>query len=434
MAKAETMPDIELEPMEATPLYRHSFFSEEMRESRKQLTATLILPLVYTSLLMWACLSLYWASLLPSNNLNKLTVVAVDLDHGFLGAQVMQGIQGAASPSPDHLNWIIGDGITSSADSESVVLDEQAWAVVQVSPNASSSLDEALRAGDASYNPLSAVSIYAATARNQITANSHVIPAILAIVNPLLNKAGAIHTAQFLGTVSNNSSALQTALHCPQCIASPYAANQTDFRPFDSPTASASTMVGLIFLLTFAFSIFQTLRTVGLVIGSKMNLRSALVFRTVNALLAYFVISLWYTLINLAFGVPMGRYFGHGGFVIYWMLNWMTMAAVGLPLESLFTVIGMKWAGYFLSFWIIVNVASAFTSFELMPGFFQYGYGFPFFNSIQGARTIIFGTKNHLGRNFGILIAWMIIGLLGVYLFTFLQLRANRRAGSHHIL
>jgi hypothetical protein len=69
----------------------------------------------------------------------------------------------------------------------------------------------------------------------------------------------------------------------------------------------------------------------------------------------------------------MERRFGQAGPVIYWMLNWMTMGAgeiffpycssfhiaivmyaevliVGLPMESLFTLIGLKWAGYFLSF------------------------------------------------------------------------------------
>ena len=32
---------------------------------------------------------------------------------------------------------------------------------------------------------------------------------------------------------------------------------------------------------------------------------------------------------------------------------------------------------------IIVNVASGFVSFELMPPFYQYGYAFPFFNSVS---------------------------------------------------
>ena len=100
-------------------------------------------------------------------------------------------------------------------------------------------------------------------------------------------------------------------------------------------------------------------------------------------------------------------------------------------MESLFTLIGLKWAGYFLSFWIVVNVASSFTSLEVMPDFYAYGYGFPFFNSIQGARTIIFGTKSHLGRNFGILLAWMVIGAVGITFFTWRTLEQNRKRRSH---
>ncbi len=162
-------------------------------------------------------------------------------------------------------------------------------------------------------------------------------------------------------------------------------------------------------------------------------------------------------------------------------------------MESLFTLIGLKWAGYFLSFctyntqqalppdlplacvqerlarWyrdisaiagmIIVNVSSSFTSFDLMPSFYRYGYGFLFFNSerntsypwallkaswgaqaarksldwltsliqIQGARTIIFGTKNHLGRNSGVLLAWVVVGLAGMLLLTAWTLNENRK-------
>lgn len=80
-------------------------------------------------------------------------------------------------------------------------------------------------------------------------------------------------------------------------------------------------------LLTFTFSIFQILHANGDLIGAQLNLQSALFFRTVSALVSYLAISLWYTLINLAFSVPMTRKFGHGGFMVYWMLNFCTMAA-----------------------------------------------------------------------------------------------------------
>ena len=49
-AKAETTEDV--------PLYNYSFFDEGFRSSRKLLLPVLLLPLVFTSLSMWGCLSL----------------------------------------------------------------------------------------------------------------------------------------------------------------------------------------------------------------------------------------------------------------------------------------------------------------------------------------------------------------------------------------
>ena len=222
---------------------------------------------------------------------------------------------------------------------------------LKVSPNASSSLDAALSSGLTSYNPLSTITLYFASGRNQITANSKVIPSILGVINPVLTKAAIQHTAAFLGANTANATALAAAEHCPQCLAAPFAVSEVDLRPFDVAPATGTTMVGMIFvripatditslpyihssntvalsqLLTFAFSIFQILRTTGTVIGSKLDLRSALLFRTIIALLAYLFMSLWYSLINLAFGIPMNRFLGNGGFMVFWMLNWCTMGA-----------------------------------------------------------------------------------------------------------
>ena len=214
--------------------------------------------------------------------------------------------------------------------------------IITVSPSASSSLEAALSSGLASYNPLSTITLYFASGRNQITANSKVIPAILAVINPILTKAAIQHTATFLGANTANATALTTAERCPQCLAAPFAIDQIDLRPFDVAPATGTTMVGMIFvriphpkylpflpyihssdvsvrlqLLTFAFSIFQILRTTGTIIGSKLDLRSALLFRTTIALLSYLFMSLWYSLINLAFGIPMNRFLGRGGFVSF---------------------------------------------------------------------------------------------------------------------
>lgn len=80
---------------------------------------------------MWACLSIYWGSLIPGDNVTKLTVMAVDLDRGFLGDQVIQGIHAHIKQTPNHLNWVFNDLSESDDDSKALLLDERAWAVVQ---------------------------------------------------------------------------------------------------------------------------------------------------------------------------------------------------------------------------------------------------------------------------------------------------------------
>jgi hypothetical protein len=45
----------------------------------------------------------------------------------------------------------------------------------------------------------------------------------------------------------------------------------------------------------------------------------------------------------------------------------------------------------------------------------------------QAVRTIIFDTKSHLGRNFGILIAWIVLSLITFPLVAFLMRRQEMR-------
>ena len=203
--------------------------------------------------------------MVTNNNLAKLEVYAIDLDHGFLGSQVIDGVK-AAQSSGEGLDWRFDASITSPSMSQNLVLDEQAWAVLQgrfnariskvvitltpitVSPNASSSLDAALSTGLASYNPLSTITLYFSSGRNQITANSKVIPAILAVINPILTKAAIQHTAAFLSANTANATALAIAERCPQCLAAPFAISELDLRPFDVAPATGTTMVGMIFV------------------------------------------------------------------------------------------------------------------------------------------------------------------------------------------
>lgn len=53
----------------------------------------------------------------------------------------------------------------------------------------------------------------------------------------------------------------------------------------------------------------------------------------------------------------------------------------------------------------------------------------PFYNANRAVRTIIFNTKNDLGMNFGILIAWIVVSMITISLSTWLY---RRKAVNEH--
>jgi hypothetical protein len=245
--QATKLPIQHEETASPTPqLYRHTFFSSQGAAARKALVPALVLPLIYNAVLLWACVSLFFGSLLNSNDVSKIGVVAVDLDHGSFGEGVLAGIRGSLEREGKYLKWIFSTG--SDVWSKSMVLEEEAWAVLQVNANASFALQRALKRGDGSYDPLSAVTLYCASARNQVTTLSVAVPAVMGVVNPILAQLGAESTASFLNSIEGDQMALETALRCPQCLASPFAVEQIDLIPFTSPVAFGTLSTGLIFV------------------------------------------------------------------------------------------------------------------------------------------------------------------------------------------
>lgn len=114
-----------------TYLYKFSFFDPEFRPQRRKLLYILSVPLFFTLVLMWAGVSLFFGSLPASPILNRLDVYVIDLDHGFLGTQIINGIIASFQAQPNGLQWSFDAAITSPADAQALVLDERAWAVVQ---------------------------------------------------------------------------------------------------------------------------------------------------------------------------------------------------------------------------------------------------------------------------------------------------------------
>lgn len=65
-----------------------------------------------------------------------------------------------------------------------------------------------------------------------------------------------------------------------------------------------------------------------------------------------------------------------------------------------------------------------------MPSFYKWGNGFPFYNSIQATKIILYGIQPNefLGRYFGVLFGWVGVNLVAVTLFTLIERKRADRA------
>jgi hypothetical protein len=233
----------------STPrLYRHTFFSIEGAPARKALVPSLILPLFYNAILLWVCLALFFGSLLKNNDVSRISIMAVNLDDGPFGDALMHGVKRSLEEIGPHLKWVVGDDSVKRGDgwSREQVLAEKTWAVLQISANASSALREALQQGDPSYDPMSAVTLYYASARNQVTTLAVAVPAAISLANRILSDVAVTSTASFLqsAVTASDVDSLSTALRCPQCLAFPFAVKQVDLIPFSSAAAFGTLNTG----------------------------------------------------------------------------------------------------------------------------------------------------------------------------------------------
>ena len=89
------------------------------------------------------------------------------------------------------------------------------------------------------------------------------------------------------------------------------------------------------------------------------------------------------------------------------------MSSIGSLIEMMVLVcIATKPAmiGLVLLLVAVTNLAPTISPIVLCPTFYRYGYALPVFNSYQLMMVAFFDAyKGHMGRNIGILVAWIII-------------------------
>lgn len=387
-------------------------------------------------------LSMYWAVLFKvGENMSALTTIVVDFDGQsapyqnvlpLVGPAITQAAQQMRMPSGT-IGWEVIDAAFFKYDPLAVrdyVYEESAWAAVIINNNATALLQDAVQTGNTQYDATGAAQIIYVQARDETTYANYILPQLNMFQTQVTSQFGQQWVSQVLADTSLDPA---TYANAPQALSPAIGFSQFNLRPFAPPVSTPAVTIGLIYLIILAFFSFAFY----IPIYSKfvipqghppMHFWEMMIWRLGMVLLTYFFLSLAYSLVSLAFQIPSftntsvthpdtgsannPATYGGATFLVYWMLNWVGMIALGLASENVTMVVGQPWTALWLIFWVITNVSTSFYAIPLEPAFFKWGYAWPLHNIVEAARNILFDTHNRLGLNFGVLIAWAGINVI----------------------
>ncbi|RHZ47006.1 SNG1 family protein [Aspergillus thermomutatus] len=429
------------------------FWDPALRETRKRIIFLWGRTILGLCVFILCVLSLYWAIQFRSEDrLHTLTIWVVDFDNQvepyknesitpIIGPAVTDVANRFIESDTEHVGYKIRSPADFNYDPWAVrqgVYDELAYAAIIVNPNATTLLYDAVTNGNSSYDPNGAAQFIIISARDQTTYSSYIDPALSSFQLDVLAEFGP----RWIQTLAQQSMNISRV---PQAVNPAIGFQKVDLRPFGPAAATPSVTIGLIYLIIIAFFNFPFLMPVHmqLIKGNHPPLKIPqwLVWRLSSSIVAYFFLSLFYSFVSLAFQIPFSNSpapdtlpaynanaYGHGSFVVFWMLNWVGMAALGLPCENMGMILGFPYSALFLIFWVITNVATGFYALDLAPGFFAWGYAWPLHRIVEALRTILFGTHSRIGLDFGILFVWIAVSIL-VYPFAAFIMRWKMKRG-----
>lgn len=416
------------------------FFDSRLHKTRIEVAWKWAATTLGLMVVILCILSMYWAVLFKVNdNMSALTVIVVDFDgqsapytgvQPLVGPAMTRAARQTRQPTGT-LGWEVRSAAEFNYDPIAVrqyIYDEHAWAAVIVNNNATALLRAAVQNGNAQYDPMGAAQIIYVQARDETTYANYITPQLTQYQTMVTSMFGEQWVARVLSDNTLNPAVYSNA---PQALSPAIGFSMFNLRPFTPPTATPAVSIGLIYLIILAFFSFAFYIPIysKFVIPADhppMHFWELMFWRLGLVVLTYLFLSLAYSLVSLAFQIPFSNTFPHndvtvantpdaygkGTFVVYWMLNWIGMIALGLASENVTMVIGQPWTAIWLIFWVITNVSTSFYSIALSPGFFKWGYAWPLHNIVEASRTILFDTHSRIGLNFGVLFAWAAINII----------------------
>ncbi|WVQ72288.1 hypothetical protein IAR50_001838 [Cryptococcus sp. DSM 104548] len=395
-------------------LYSHGFFDKELAPLRQVVFKVIFLTCLISLGVMWTALPIAWGSLWKATSYtNKLDVRVVNRDDGDFGTFMSEGLLSTASlgyystPSSD---------FPLNSDIAHDIVEEGSWGAVVINSGATSALLQARQNGDASYNASRAIDVYYAQARQENAANQYLVPLLQAALEKLCEEYNLNSSGAYISANAGNSTAMALLGQAPSTISNSMWFTMNNVRPFQT-VGTAITLLGLIFLLIFSFIMTLTNNATREIIGPYLTTPSFILYRLIVPVAVYLPLSFFFALVDLPFKVHFAAHseFTYaGGFFLWWFTLFLGMSALGLTTEAVITFLGPRFMPFFLLCFIILNVSITLMPYQLQPWIYKYGLAMPFYHLGRIARTIIFDTRNDIGRSEAVLIGWILVNFVTI--------------------
>lgn len=395
----------ELEPKRA------GFWSKNNTVCRKMFFKQYPIIVLLLCTYFFAVFSIYWGSLYRrTTRLHNLTVaVAVESDRtGIVTESLLTTLNSTAIKSL--LGWRVLD-FEDESSLINAVHRQNHWATIYVaSNNISTELTSAFTNGTAL--PTELVKCYYETGRDPSGMSSYVKPTLYAVDVAYMKVIGAAISSGILKGLSETQ--LVTAVK-NDLLASVPSIALTDARPMTDPTVMAPLQVGLIYIVIL--SLFQILWFLKLNGDIAKHLRPVnyIIYRMVLPQITYLLLSLAYTCVNRAFNVNLQATW-KGGFAIFWMVSYLVFGAVGGATENVVLILTATFPplmGFWMLFFIVINISATFSPVELCPRVFRYTYAMAIKNGYELNKIVFFNTyKGKIGTYIAVLVVWIIVNNL----------------------
>lgn len=290
-------------------------------------------------------------------NYSSLIVYVVDFDgqlapyqsgQPIVGPAIVQATESIAKSNTPHLGYVTLPPSLFNNDPIAVrraVYDFKAHAAIIVNANATTLLRQAVEIGNTTYDPKGAAQIIYVSARDQNTIPTYVVPQLTPLEMTVMSQFGASWTKSLMQNTTISRANLAAV---PQALSPAIGFTTFDLRPFGPATVAPAVSIGLIYLIIIAFFSFTFFLPIHMKFLSPrghppLHFHHLIIWRWLATTGAYFFLSLGYSFTALAFQVPFSNdpasptepainpsAYGKGTFVVYWMINFLGMSALGL--------------------------------------------------------------------------------------------------------